>query len=157
MIKKILKWTVITLAVIFIVIQAVRPARTNPPVDGARTLQSKMQVPSDIDAILKRSCYDCHSHETRWPWYSNVAPASWLLADHVSEAREHMNFSDWAQYDTDDAEDIFEEITKEVRKGGMPLSSYTMIHSDAKLTEEDKRKLIDWADAEHRRLKSLPD
>lgn len=157
MIKKILKWTVIALAVVFVGMQAVRPARTNPPVDGARTLQAKMQVPSDIDAILKRSCYDCHSHETRWPWYSNVAPASWLLADHVSEGRGHMNFSDWAQYDTDDAEDLFEEIAKEVRKGAMPLSSYTLIHSDAKLTEEDKRKLIDWATSEHRRLKSLPD
>ncbi len=157
MIKKILKWTAITLAGVFIIIQAVRPARTNPPVDGARTLQSKMQMPADIDAILKRSCYDCHSHETRWPWYSNVAPASWLLADHVSEGREHMNFSNWAQYDTDDAEDLFEEIAEEVRKGGMPLSSYTLIHSDAKLSEADKGRLIEWAEAEHRRHKSLPD
>jgi cytochrome c551/c552 len=119
-------------------------------------LQAKLQVPADVDAILKRSCYDCHSFETRWPWYSNVAPASWLLADDVSEGREHMNFSDWAQYDEDDAEDLFEDIAKEVRKGGMPLSSYTMLHSDAVLSEEDKRKLIDWAQAEHRRLKSLP-
>lgn len=157
MIKKILKWTLISLAAVLILIQAVRPARTNPPVDGARTLHAKMQVPSDIDAILKRSCYDCHSHETRWPWYSNIAPASWLVASDVSEGREHLNFSDWAQYDTDDAEDLFEEIAKEVRKGAMPLSSYTFLHSEAKLSETDKRRLIEWAEAEHRRHKALPD
>jgi hypothetical protein len=156
MIGKILKWTLIGLGVALVVIQAIRPARTNPIVDTSRTLQAKVQVPSDVDAIIKRSCNDCHSYETRWPWYSNVAPASWLLIDHVNEGREHLNFSEWAQYDADDAEELFEEIAEEVRKGHMPISSYTMIHSDTNLSEEDKRKLIDWANAEHARLKGLP-
>lgn len=155
MIGKILKWTLIGLGAALIIIQLVRPARTNPVVDSSRTLQARVQVPADVDAILKRSCYDCHSFETRWPWYSNVAPASWWLADHVSEGREHMNFSEWAQYDNDDAEDLFEEIVEEIRKGGMPLGSYTMIHSDANLSEVDKRKLIDWANAERQRMESL--
>jgi hypothetical protein len=157
MLAKILKWSAVSLVAVLVVIQLIRPDRTNPMVDGSRTLQAKIQVPADVDAILKRSCNDCHSYETRWPWYSNVAPASWLLASDVNEGREHMNFSDWALYDTDDAEDLFEEIADEVRKGGMPLSSYTFLHGEAKLTEEDKRRIIDWAQAEHRRLKSLPD
>jgi hypothetical protein len=157
MLAKILKWSAVSLVAVLVVIQLIRPDRTNPMVDASRTLQAKIQVPADVDAILKRSCNDCHSYETRWPWYSNVAPASWLLASDVNEGREHMNFSDWALYDTDDAEDLFEEIADEVRKGGMPLSSYTFLHGEAKLTEEDKRRIIDWAQAEHRRLKSLPD
>src|SRR5687767_12229671 len=86
------------LAVLVLAIQFVRPARTNPATDPAATLHAQTAVPPDVAAILERSCRDCHSNGTRWPWYSNVAPVSWWVIDHVNHGRSHFNFSEWAKY-----------------------------------------------------------
>lgn len=149
---KILKWSLIVLAFIFIGAQFIRPARTNPPHDQARALGSHAMVPQDVAAVLKRSCHDCHSHETTWPWYSNVAPVSWWLIDHVNHGRREMNFSDWARYNPREADHLLEEICEQVSEGHMPLSSYLILHPGAKLSDADKRLLCDWANAERQRL-----
>ena len=86
--KRILKWTGITLVVLLVVIQAVRPAKTNPAVDESRTIQAHSQITPEVTAILERACYDCHSNKTIWPWYSQVAPVSWLLVSDVNDGRE---------------------------------------------------------------------
>lgn len=153
MIKKILKWSAIVLAVGLIIIQLVRPARTNPAIDASKTLQTHVQVPGDVDAILKRACNDCHSHETKWPWYSNVAPVSWLVVYDVNEARSHLNFSEWGSYDEGRADKKLDEIEEEVEHGKMPLPIYLFMHAEAKLSDEDKRILQDWARGERNRLK----
>src|SRR5580765_2224450 len=96
---RIARWAPRALTVLlvgFIGIQLVRPDRTNPPVKAADSLQAK--APAAINALLDRSCRDCHSNETRWPWYTNVAPTSWLVANHVHEGRDHFNYSEWTGY-----------------------------------------------------------
>ena len=154
--SKVLKWSGITLAVLFVAAQAVRPERNNPPVDQAQTVQAHTQLTPEVAAIFKRACYDCHSSETQWPWYSNVAPVSWWLADHVSHARSHMNFSNWMQKGghsgEGDAQAILHEICEEVKERKMPLSSYLLLHPDAKLSDEDIKTICDWTKAESERL-----
>jgi hypothetical protein len=140
-----LKRIVVVLAVLFVVIQLHRPRRANPPVDPSRTIQATMPVPPHIDAIIRRACNDCHSHDTNWPWYSNLAPASWFLAHDVEEGREHLNFSEWAQYPPRDAAHLLEELCEETKKGEMPLRPYVVMHPRARLSDADKRALCEWA------------
>lgn len=128
------------LAAVFIVIQFVPvEARTNPPVE------SDISAPPEVDAILRRSCYDCHSHETKWPWYNRVAPASWLIAHDVEEAREHLNFSTWDRYSSEEKAHLLEEMWEEVEEGEMPLWFYVPLHPEAELSEADMKTLEDWA------------
>ena len=154
--QKLLKSVLIVLVVAFLAIQAIRPARTNPAVDSSRTIHSQLQPPPEVTRILERSCMDCHSNQTRWPWYSNVAPASWLVADDVEEAREHMNLSEWAKYERKDAEELLEEICEETSKGNMPLPSYLLIHRSSKLSPQDVRTLCEWSKAARERLAMEP-
>lgn len=143
-----MKWLVriaIVLAIVFVAIQVIRPARTNPPTDPSRTIQTVMNVPAPVNAILQRSCHDCHSHDTRWPWYSNLAPMSWLVVKDVNEARQHMNFSEWAAYPPKDAEHLLEEMCEEVEKGDMPLEAYVLAHPSAKLSDGERQTLCAWA------------
>ena len=152
LVRKILKWTAIALAAVFVVLQFIRPARTNPPVDESRMIQAHTHVTPEVAAILDRSCNDCHSNQTRWPWYSNVAPVSWFVVDHVNVGRKEMNFSDWAQYDARQQAGLLKEMCHEAQIGAMPLNSYLRLHHDAKLSTEDVKTLCDWASAESQRL-----
>jgi len=153
---KILKRILIALVLLFLVIQVVRPDRfldqANPAADPSRTVHAVLAVPPEVGSILQRSCSDCHSHQTRWPWYSQVAPVSWLLADHVKHARSHVNLSDWAQYDAEKASDKLEEMCEEVSEGAMPLPSYLWLHRDAALSPQDVRTLCEWTESTRQRL-----
>ncbi|MDT5062198.1 MAG: hypothetical protein QOH63_2657 [Acidobacteriota bacterium] len=153
-VRKLLKWIVLVLAGLFVVMQVIRPARTNPPVDEARTISAHTQLTPEAAAILSRSCNDCHSNQTRWPWYTNVAPVSWFVINHVNDGRKQMNFSDWAQYDRNEQENYLKKICREVKSGGMPIHSYLWLHGDAKLSSEDVKNLCDWANNESQRLTS---
>jgi hypothetical protein len=152
LIQKILKWTVIALAVIFAALQFIRPARTNPPVDESRTILAQTHITPEVARLLDRSCNDCHSNQTRWPWYSNIAPVSWFVVNHVNVGRREMNLSDWAQYSRDDQQGFLKRICREVTSGQMPLASYLRLHGEAKLSTEDVRTLCDWASSETERL-----
>ena len=152
MFQKALKWTAVTLFGVFAMLQFIRPARTNPPVDEARTIQARVLVSPEVAAILDRSCNDCHTNQTRWPWYSQIAPVSWKVAGDVNEGRDHMNLSDWAQYSQSEQESLMRHICREVKDGSMPLKSYLWIHSNAKLSPEDVKTLCDWASTESQRL-----
>jgi len=125
--------------VVVVVIQFVPVERTNPPVEA------DFDGPPEVAAVLETSCYDCHSNETRWPWYSRVAPASWLVAHDVEEARDRMNFSLWGTYDPRRQEKLAEEIWEEVEGGEMPLRKYLVVHPDARLSEAAKQTLEDWS------------
>ena len=138
MLRKILFRGAIALLALFALIQLKQPDRTNPPVELA------IDAPPEVMTVLRRSCFDCHSHETRWPWYSYVAPVSWWLADHVEEAREHLNFSDWPAYDFEEQDHAFGDIRDEVGEDAMPLKSYLILHRDARLSPEDKQLLLRW-------------
>ena len=152
MFLKVLKWFGIVVVCLFLGLQFMRPARTNPPVDSSQTIEARLQVPPHVASVLDRSCKDCHSNATRWPWYSNVAPFSWLLVDHVIEGRDQLNLSEWGRLDNRRAGDKLEEICDEVKIGAMPMASYTWIHRSAILSQEDVKTLCDWANAEHARM-----
>ena len=128
----------------FAAIQVVRPARTNPPSDPAKALTKRLAVPADVRSILDRSCRNCHSHDTTWPWYSNVAPISWNVISHVNDGRGSMNFSDWPE-GPEEAGDLLDKICKETKKGNMPIPQYTWLHGEAKLTDADRKRLCDWS------------
>ena len=111
-----------------------------------------VDAPEDVMTTLRRSCWDCHSNETEWPWYSYVAPVSFRVSQHVSMGREHVNFTEWDSYDAEELDEAFEEIAEEIEKGGMPLSDYLLVHRNAKLTTADRERLITWAEAARERI-----
>ena len=129
-------------------IQAIRPARTNLAVNPSHTLEAIVAVPPQVESILQRACYDCHSDETRWPWYSNVAPVSWFVIDHVDSGRRHANFSDWLRRNTKDptqyTRERFEAICKQVQIREMPLWSYLLVHRNASLSQADIETMCQW-------------
>jgi hypothetical protein len=152
--KRIGKWSLAIIVILFVVAQFVPAARENPPSDPSKEIWSHPGITPDVAALLQRSCADCHSNKTQWPWYSRVAPVSWLLVNHVNEGRSHLNFSDWAQTpDPGKLEHLLEEICEEISGGAMPLRSYTLIHRDAKLSPAEVRTLCEWTETERRRLK----
>lgn len=124
---------------VLIVIQFIPVDTSNPPVTA--------DVPSspEVKAVLRRACYDCHSNETRWPWYSRVAPASWLTARDVREGRAELNFSTWNEYSTQQRVKKIKESWEEVAEGEMPPWFYLPAHRDARLSAEDRVLLRDWA------------
>ncbi len=152
--KKALKWLAVALALLFLGAQAYRPDRTNPKVDEAKTLRAGARVPPEVAAVLERSCNDCHSSETRWPWYSNVSPVSWFLKRHVEEGRRELNFSEWGGYTPRRRERKLHEICQQVEAGEMPLRSYLPLHPSARLSDADRRLLCDWARAEEERARA---
>ena len=143
--KAVLKYA--SVAVLFVVtgIQFVRPARTNPPTDPTATLPARVHVPTDVGAILGRACRDCHSNETKWPWYSNVAPVSWFVIDHVNHGRSHFNYSEWAKYSPADASALLKNACELTRKGAMPMNSYLWMHGGARVSAADVDALCGWA------------
>ena len=149
---KIVKWVVIVLICLLVLIQLKRPARTNPLVDESQTIEAHTQMPPQVKDILDRSCRDCHSHKTEWPWYTNVAPVSWWITDHVNEGRKNLNLSEWGKLDKDRQDKKLRQICDEVEDGAMPLPSYLPMHPKAKLSEQDKKTLCDWTAAERERL-----
>jgi Haem-binding domain len=149
---RILKWVVIVLALAAVGIQFVRPARTNPTIDQSQTLEAHTQMTPEVAKIFERSCNDCHSNKTAWPWYSNVAPVSWWLIDHVNHGRSHLNYSEWGKLKPADRNKSLQEICDEVADGNMPLPSYLPMHPQARLSEQDKKVLCDWTEAERQRL-----
>ena len=149
--KKVLKWSVVVLALVFLGAQAYRPDRTNPAVDERKTLRANTQLTPEVAAIFERSCNDCHSNETTWPWYSNVSPVSWFLKGHVEDARRELSFSEWATYPKRKRERKLHEICEQVESGQMPLTSYLPLHPSARLSDEDKRRICEWTKLEEER------
>lgn len=154
MFRKILKITAIVFVVGFIALQFVRPDFTNPPIVAGETLTANAEVPADVQQIITRSCNDCHSNQTAYPWYSKVTPFNWFLADHIEHGRNEMNLSVWGTYSTDKKIKKLEEICEQVEQSYMPLPSYLWIHRDAVLAESQAQALCDWAKTESARLSS---
>jgi len=150
--KKNLQRLLLVLGLALIAMQFFGPEKTNPAVDETKTIAAAAPMPPEVAAILTRACYDCHSHQTRWPWYSNVAPVSWFVIGHVNDARQHLNFSEWATYNPKRMKRKLEEIKEEVEDGAMPLPSYLPLHPAAKLAPEDVQALSAWTIAERERL-----
>lgn len=139
--KSILKKLALVFAVIFVVIQLIPVDRTNPI--GHENLE--LIAPDEVIQIMKRSCFDCYSNHTEWPFYAYVAPVSWLITEHVNHGREHLNFCEWEGLPSDKKIEKTEEIWKEVSNEGMPIRSYRMVHPGSGLDERQKRLIREWS------------
>ena len=148
-VRKILKWGLLVVLCLLVIAQFYRPAKTNPVVEASNALEAHVQVDPKVAAILERSCADCHSNKTRWPWYSHVAPVSWFVIDHVDHGRSHLNFSEWGKYDRNEQRKLLNVTCEIVREGGMPLSSYTPLHPGSKLTAADVEAICDWVNKQN--------
>jgi len=147
--KTFAKWIGLGLLLNLLIIQFIQPARTAPAIAPGHDLRTSPQAPGpQAAAVLRAACYDCHSSETKWPWYGYVAPVSWWLADHIKDARERLNFSDWPANNPRLLKKKLHQIRDEVDDGSMPLPSYTWMHPAARLTAAEKNHITDWADQE---------
>ena len=103
-----------------------------------------LEVPEDVKQLIKTSCADCHSNKTVYPWYSEIAPVSWYLAQHVNEGKEHLNFSEWAAYNNNQKSHIINDLKEVLEDHEMPLKSYLIIHKDAEMTQNNYEALLNW-------------
>lgn len=137
-----MKKILIVVLVAFIIIQFFPIDKKNPPVNTGMDFLNIKNTPENIAQVVKTSCYDCHSNETKYPWYSSIAPSSWFLKNHINEGRKHLNFSTFAMYEPKRQIHKMEECIEMIEKKEMPLESYYLGHQDAKLTDEQRQMLI---------------
>ncbi len=130
--------------ILLIVIQFVRIDQTNPKVISSEEFFTVNAAPENIKQMARNACYDCHSNETKYPWYANVAPISWMLANHRNEGREHLNFSNWATRNTNQQQHALEECVEVIENGEMPMALYVVNHPEAKLSETQKKELVNY-------------
>ena len=145
--KRLWPSAVLAAVVLGAAIQCVRPARTNPPTAARDTLAAHLALPADAQGVLDRACRDCHSNETQWPWYSHVAPVSWWVIEHVNHGRSHFNYSQWAAYDQARRATLLDRTCALAKGGDMPLGSYRLMHSSARLSPADIDVLCRWTKA----------
>lgn len=142
---KIVKKILLFLLIIFVVIQLIRPAR-NISATSELEIRAALQLPGDVESILKRSCYDCHSNNTNYPWYMNVQPFAWFMANHIEDGNKELNFNSLSNMTSRRQRTKYRAIEAAVEEGYMPLPSYTLIHTNAKLTPHEKAIVINWAE-----------
>ncbi len=130
--------------ILLIVIQFFRIDKTNPKVIPSEEFFTVNAAPENIKQITKNACYDCHSNETKYPWYANVAPISWMLANHRNEGREHLNFSTWATRNNNQQQHALEESVEVIENGEMPMALYVVNHPEAKLSESQKKEFVNY-------------
>ena len=144
---KILKKILLVLFILFIGIQFIRPARNAGgqvlPADITRTVP----VPDKVADIFKNSCNDCHTNHTRYPWYVNFQPMGWIMANHVKDGKANLNLSEFGAYSKRKQANKLRAIAKSINEGSMPITSYAIMHTDAKLSTEDKKLITDWVTA----------
>lgn len=151
------------LFVVFIGIQFIQPGKNNQGMDMTNDIASVVTVPDSVHAVLKVACYDCHSNFTNYPWYSNIQPIGWWLKDHVDEGKTKLNFQEFALVKANERyktaalrqDHKLEEVIETVENGEMPMDSYTWIHKEAKLSEVQKRLIIDWAKSARAELAAI--
>jgi len=142
-----MKKILLFLLFVLVVIQFIRPSENHSSSLSKNDITLHYPVPDTVLAILKTSCYDCHSNNTRYPWYNRVQPMAWWLNSHVREGKRELNFSEFASYPLAKQAKKLKNTVKQVKGGGMPLDSYLWIHKDAKLEQGQKDTLIQWANS----------
>lgn len=143
MIKKIL----IVLLVALVIIQFFHPAKNITAGEQTKALATAYSLPPDVKTILDKACMDCHSNNTRYPWYNNIQPVAWWLNNHIQEGKRELNFDEFASYQPKKQYHKIQGIAGQIKKGEMPLNSYTWIHKDAVLTDQEKAALTNWVSA----------
>lgn len=139
-----IKKIILGVAVILIGIQFFQPLRNQSNEVTNAHIERLYDVPENVKAILTQSCYDCHSNNTHYPWYSRIQPGAWYMAGHIKKGKDELNFSDFGTYSTRKQRNKFRSMSEQVKKEEMPLSSYTLIHRNSILTPEQKLVLNEW-------------
>lgn len=143
------------LALLFAGIQFIRPAKNISVASSPNDVSTKYNVPPEVQTILRTSCYDCHSNNTRYPWYAEVQPIAWLISNDVEEGTRHLNFSEFGGFRLRRQYLKLEQIVEQMDEGEMPPPAYTWIHSDAKLSRDQREQLIAWANATRDSMKRI--
>lgn len=141
--KKWFRYSLYFLIAVLVVIQFIKPER-NLSGEVQNDISKAYSVPNKVKVILETACYDCHSNKTVYPWYANLQPIAWWLSDHVNDGKKHLNFNEFMTYNAKRQHHKLEEIDETVSEGEMPMSSYTLIHKEAKLSDDQKAILIQW-------------
>ncbi len=141
--KKFIRYTLILALAVLVVLQFFRPDKNNGGYDSVSVFENETKPSVEVAGILKANCYDCHSNQTQYPWYAEIAPISYYLDDHVRHGKGDFNVSEWESYSVKKKDHKLEEVIEEVKEGHMPLDSYTWIHGE--LNENDKNLLLQWA------------
>lgn len=134
MTRTVFKYGIGVLAAALIIAQFFQPERTNPPADPSASFEQVAKPPHEVASVIGRACRDCHSNQTSWPWYSHIAPASWLVASDVKQGRAKLNFSQWNIYSPEMTRIKLGEICQEITEGGMPPAYYRPLHPETKVT-----------------------
>lgn len=134
----------LAILLLFIALQFIRPERNESNAVQQADMLTHFNVSDSVAGILKIACYDCHSNNTRYPWYANVQPIGWLLGKHVKDGKQELNFNEFITYSPRRQLSKLKSIQNSIKDGSMPLSSYTMLHSEAKLSEDSKASIIEW-------------
>lgn len=143
------------LVAIIIILQFFQIDKTNPESDPAIDFMNIANPPEEVATILKTACYDCHSYNTRYPWYTNIQPVAWWVKDHIDHGRDELNFSEFGSYTQRRADHKLEEAAEYILNEEMPLPSFTWAHAEARLTDEQREFLADWF--EEQRTVLFPD
>lgn len=144
--KKVLRWLLVGLAGALVVAQFVRPPKESAP-ETADDFIAQCRPPAEVEWILRAGCYDCHSNQTRYPWYAEIQPVGWWLKEHIDDAKGELNFSEFGSYRVRRKYRKLEEMITQVEKGEMPIASYRLIHADAQFTPAQKELLTQWVGA----------
>ncbi len=140
----VVKKMLVALLIVLVILQFIRPSR-NTGVSLNDEIRSSYNITPEMEQLLKTSCFDCHSNNTIYPWYTNIQPVGLWLQNHVNEGKGELNFSELKSYSPKKLDHKFEEIAEMIKKEEMPLTSYTIIHGDAKLTQQQRELIINWA------------
>jgi hypothetical protein len=139
------KKVLIGLLVILVAIQFIHPSKNISTTTATQDITVLYPMPDSVHLILQKACYDCHSNNTRYPWYNNIQPVAWWLNDHVNDGKRELNFSEFGNMPPVRQAKKLKKLAQEIQEGGMPLNSYTWIHKNAILTDAEKNLLIDWS------------
>ena len=153
-IKSIVKKVFIVLLIALVIIQFFHPAKNISTAVTEKDITRMYTVPDSVQQILKKACYDCHSNNTRYPWYFNIQPVAWWMNSHINDAKGELNFSEFSNRTLEKQAKKLKKIAKEVQEGGMPMNYYTWEHKDAVLTDREKNILIDWANGLSQQISS---
>jgi hypothetical protein len=161
---RILKRILVFLLIVFLLMQLLQPDKNNNDVIAKNDIKHILAVPDSVQNLLAQACYDCHSNNTNYPWYSNIQPVAWWLSNHVEEGKGHLNFNEFTNIPPRNGKTTrqrqlkkLEEIKETIEEEEMPLTSYTLLHKEARLTKQQKHLIIQWADSAKNALSSLPE
>jgi hypothetical protein len=140
-----LRKIIIAAGAVLILIQFFRPEKNISTEPSQHAIGQKFPIPQEVNVLLQKSCYDCHSNNTEYPWYSNIQPVAWWLSNHVKDGKRHLNFDEFTTYPDARQRKKLGEIVETIEKGEMPMRSYTLIHGDARLSKEQQQQITRWA------------